>query len=189
MVKTIRRRSALVPLLLVLNACGGSAEAPRSPSSPPAERSRPAATDEADSTSVETTEPADAVTEPPQTASEAEPPSRLAEELEKRREAAKAQTGADEKNEAPIPKEEDTPPASAYTGPDPCRATSFTVDRVREACAGGGRAAAKRVMKDAITKAIAMSHSLKCADCHEDQKDYELKPNAVAELKRWLESS
>jgi hypothetical protein len=188
MLKTIRPRGAVALLLIVLSACGGSAEAPRAPSSPPVEGSEPVRAEAATPIPVETTEPSDESTDPPQTASEAAPPSRLAEELEKRREAAKAQTGAEE-TEAPIPKEEDAPAAPAYTGPDPCRATSFSVERVREACAAGGRASAKRVMKDAVTRAIAMSHSLGCDDCHLNQRDFTLKPNAVADLKRWLESS
>lgn len=120
-------------------------------------------------------------------ATETDAAAQLASELEKRRKAAKAQTpeADDEEESSAAPAE---PVASGYNGPDPCRATSFSLDRVKEACSSGGRAAAKRVMKDAITKAIATSQRFVCADCHSNQKDYTLKPNAVAELKRLLES-
>lgn len=203
----------------VLSACGGPSGEARSPSpsetaaseaastssgapatlepesvaasdsngSPPAgaEAARPGAEDGAAKAST----PAPAA-DPRETSpdSEAAAAAKLAAELEKRRKAAKAQTedeGETSEDEAAPPE----PPASGYTGPDPCRAHSFSVERVREACATGGRPAAKRVMKDAITKAIATSHSLGCSDCHANQRDYALKPKAVAELKRWLEVS
>lgn len=126
---------------------------------------------------------------------EPEPPSSdpLAVELRKRRAQAKARS--DEKKEKASPKKKAKPPADAevsaasYKGSDPCRASSFSVQRVREACASGGRAAAKRVMKDAIGKATATGQLLKCSNCHSNQRDYALKADAVKELKRWLESS
>lgn len=120
----------------------------------------------------------------------------LALELQKRRAAAKARAEARaeeegkardpdaRKNEAEAGEE---PAASAYKGNDPCRASSFSVERVRVACASGGRAAAKRVMKDAIGKATATGQSLRCTNCHANQQDYTLKADAVADLKRWLD--
>jgi len=78
------------------------------------------------------------------------------------------------------------PVASTYSGPNPCQATHFSVPRVRDACAKGGRAAAKAVMRDAIGKALASGASLKCANCHAEQQNYTLKPDAVAQLERWL---
>jgi hypothetical protein len=42
-------------------------------------------------------------------------------------------------------------------------------------------------MKDAIGKATATGQLLKCVDCHSSQRDYALKSNAVADLKRWLD--
>jgi hypothetical protein len=77
-------------------------------------------------------------------------------------------------------------PASAYTGPNPCKTTHFSVPRVKEACENGGRTAAKGVMKDAIGKALAAGASLKCGDCHAEQTNYTLKKDAVAQLKKWL---
>ena len=76
--------------------------------------------------------------------------------------------------------------APAYTGPNPCTTAHFNVPRVEEACANGGRSAAKSVMKDAIGKALASGASLKCATCHADQTNFTLKKDAVAELKKWL---
>jgi hypothetical protein len=78
------------------------------------------------------------------------------------------------------------PAVAAYTGPNPCRTTHFSVPRVEQACAANGRAGAKGVMKDAIGKALAAGASLKCGDCHAEQKDYTLKKDAVAQLKKWL---
>ena len=76
--------------------------------------------------------------------------------------------------------------APAYTGPNPCTTEHFKVPRVEEACANGGRSAAKSVMKDAIGKALASGASLKCATCHADLQNFTLKKDAVAELKKWL---
>jgi hypothetical protein len=44
-------------------------------------------------------------------------------------------------------------------------------------------------MKDAIGKATATGQSLKCSNCHVDQRDYGLKSNAAEDLKRWLDGS
>jgi hypothetical protein len=117
----------------------------------------------------------------------------LAVELRKRRAQADARSGV--KKEKPAKKKkakaaaDDETAVASYKGSDPCRATKFSVARVREACASGGRAAAKRVMKDAIGKATATGQTLKCSNCHSNQRDYALKADAVADLKRWLESS
>jgi hypothetical protein len=86
------------------------------------------------------------------------------------------------------PPAEPTPAAaSAYAGPNPCKAARFSVGRVGDACSKGGRTAAKGVMKDAIGKALAAGTTLKCSDCHAEQRDYTLKPDAVAQLKKWLD--
>ncbi len=117
----------------------------------------------------------------------------LAVELSKRRKAAKARTSAKEKKSKPKKSAStavaasEAPAASKYSGSDPCRATSFSVPRVRDACASGGRAGAKRVMKDAIGKATATGQVLKCSSCHANQNDYALKDDAAANLKRWLD--
>lgn len=127
---------------------------------------------------------------------EPEPPSSdpLAAELRKRRAQAKARAEAKKEKAPPKRKKKKAKPeadnaVASYKGSDPCRATKFSVARVREACASGGRAAAKRVMKDAIGKATATGQLLKCSNCHSNQNDYALKGDAVAELQRWLDTS
>lgn len=79
------------------------------------------------------------------------------------------------------------PAARTFSGPNPCKASSFSVTRVGNACATGGRSGAKGVMKDAISKALAAGTTLKCGDCHAEQRDYTLKANAVEQLEKWLD--
>ncbi|HEX2880256.1 MAG TPA: hypothetical protein VHO25_12060 [Polyangiaceae bacterium] len=80
-----------------------------------------------------------------------------------------------------------TPPAAAkYTGDSPCLATSFKFAAVRNACEHGGRPEAKALMKTMTKKAEAAGTELKCNSCHTSLKTYELKDNAVADLRKWL---
>jgi hypothetical protein len=101
---------------------------------------------------------------------------------------AKAKASPPEKRpedeEEPPPKEE--PVVTGYKGANACKAARFSIPRVKEACENGGRVAAKAVMKEAVNKALAAGSSLKCGDCHAEQKEYTLKKNAVAELEKWL---
>lgn len=110
----------------------------------------------------------------------------LAAELRRRRAEKAAREKKAARSEPPEKSAAAAPASPSYTGTNPCQAVSFSVERVRQACASGGRAAAKRVMKDAIGKATATGQSLRCSDCHANQRDYTLKSDAVAELKRWL---
>lgn len=103
---------------------------------------------------------------------------------EKERSEAKGKAASAKKKTTPEPAPE--PVASAYKGPEPCRAASFTIERVRTACENGGRPGAKRVMKEAINKATATGQLLKCGDCHSNTRDYSLKSDAVDKLQRWL---
>jgi hypothetical protein len=112
----------------------------------------------------------------------------VAAELQRRRNEKARKAGKGKKSKPPkSAAASGEPGARSYTGSDPCKAGSFSVPRVRDACAAGGRAAAKRVMKDAISKATATGQTLKCANCHSNQRDYSLKSNAVKDLKRWLD--
>jgi hypothetical protein len=150
------------------------APAPKAAAAPPAPAAEEADVDEGEAA--------------PEAPSAADNP--LAVELQKRRIAKERKANKGKKPPKSKKKAAAAAPeagAAAYTGSDPCRATSFSVPRVREACASGGRAAAKRVMKDAIGKATATGQSLKCSNCHTNQRDYALKSDAVAELKRWLD--
>jgi hypothetical protein len=133
--------------------------------------------------------PAPRAAKPAAPAAEPESPASdpLAAELRKRRAQAKARSEARSEEPAPDARTAPAPPTRPdYGGSDPCRATSFSVPRVREACASGGRTAAKRVMKEAIGKATATGQVLKCSNCHANQSDYTLKSNAAADLERWL---
>jgi hypothetical protein len=172
-----------------LDAPPAKAAAKPAPSAPPPPEPEAVAAAEEDEAEEEEEPAAKAEPEP-----EAPSNDPLAAELRKRRAQAKARSEA-KKGKAPAKKKKAKPAAdgetaaASYKGSDPCRASSFSVSRVREACASGGRAAAKRVMKDAIGKATATGQTLKCSNCHSNQRDYALKGDAVAELKRWLESS
>lgn len=102
----------------------------------------------------------------------------------KEKKSAKPKKAAAKKSPPAEPAASATP---AYAGPNPCKAASFSVARVEEACSKGGRTAAKGVMKDAVGKALAAGTTLRCSDCHSEQRDYTLKPDAVAQLKKWLD--
>lgn len=41
-------------------------------------------------------------------------------------------------------------------------------------------------MKTIVEKAKAAGEKIKCTSCHTDQKHYELKDNALADLKKWF---
>jgi hypothetical protein len=70
--------------------------------------------------------------------------------------------------------------------PKPCRATSFTVSAVEQACKTGGQPAAKALMKSAVDKAKATGASVNCKSCHSDLTTFATTPDATTELKRWL---
>lgn len=77
-------------------------------------------------------------------------------------------------------------PSVARAGDDACTTKKFHYKKVEEACKSGGRKAAKEVMKAAVKKAKAAGEKIKCKDCHESMKTYELKDNAVDDLKPWI---
>lgn len=86
-------------------------------------------------------------------------------------------------NPSPKPDREEPPP---YTGENPCRATSFKFSSVKAACRKGGVPQAKALMKSMVKKAKARGESVKCSSCHTNQKTYENKSNAVADLRAML---
>jgi hypothetical protein len=77
-------------------------------------------------------------------------------------------------------------PSTAYAGDEACTTKKFHYAAVEKACKEGGRKAAKDVMKAAVKKAKAAGKDIKCKDCHKDLKSYELKDNAVDDLKPWI---
>lgn len=90
--------------------------------------------------------------------------------------AAKAPPGDAPKTEKPAP--------PAYSGPNPCKATSFKFASVRSACNRGGVPEAKSMMKGIVKKAKDKGEDIKCSSCHDDTKTYTLKPNAVADMRK-----
>lgn len=70
--------------------------------------------------------------------------------------------------------------------PKPCRATSFAVSAVEQACKAGGQPAAKALMKKAVDKAKASGADVNCKSCHSDLTTFATTPDATTELKRWL---
>ena len=77
--------------------------------------------------------------------------------------------------------------AAQADGDGACTAGKFDFAQVEKACKDGGRAAAKKLMNDAMKKAKAAGEQINCKSCHTDVKDkFALTPNAVADLKKWL---
>lgn len=77
-------------------------------------------------------------------------------------------------------------PSVARAADEACTTTKFNYPAVKKACAEGGRAAAKKLMKAAVGKAKAAGNDVKCTSCHEDTKEFKLKDNAVKDLKPWI---
>jgi hypothetical protein len=53
-----------------------------------------------------------------------------------------------------------------------------------KACAKGGRAEAKKVMKEMVNKAKANKEKFTCEQCHKDLDNYELTKNAEDDFKK-----
>jgi hypothetical protein len=77
-------------------------------------------------------------------------------------------------------------PALAHAGDEACTTEKFHYKQVEDACKGGGRKAAKDLMKAAVKKAKAAGKDMKCTSCHESTKTFDLKDNAVEDLKPWI---
>ncbi len=80
------------------------------------------------------------------------------------------------------------PKAEKYDGPSPCRATSFKFSQVRASCEKGGVPKAKAVMKYWVKQGKSKGQSFKCSSCHDNQKTYTNKSNAVADLRKLLQA-
>ena len=79
-------------------------------------------------------------------------------------------------------------PTNAHAG-KPCNTTKFHYPEVEKACKDGGQDSAKKFMKDVQKAAKAKGTTKDCKDCHEDQKDFGLKDNAVGDFKELLAAS
>jgi hypothetical protein len=78
------------------------------------------------------------------------------------------------------------PPSVARADGEACTAKKFEFKKVEDACKKGGRDAVKELMKAAVKKAKDAGKDVKCKNCHEDLKAYDLKSNAVDDLKPWI---
>lgn len=70
--------------------------------------------------------------------------------------------------------------------PKPCINANSEFAPVKAACAKGGQDEVKKLMKRTFDKQKAEGNEIKCNACHENLKDYKLKPNGKADLKKYL---
>lgn len=70
--------------------------------------------------------------------------------------------------------------------PKPCINPNSEFAQVKAACAKGGQDEAKKMMKALVDKQKAAGNEIKCNGCHENLKDYKLKSNGKADLKKYL---
>ena len=73
---------------------------------------------------------------------------------------------------------------SAVAGDDKCTIAVKGDSPTAKACAKGGRAEAKKVMKDMVAKAKAKGGKFSCEGCHQDLDTYKLTSNATEEYKK-----
>jgi hypothetical protein len=76
--------------------------------------------------------------------------------------------------------------SASADGPKPCINANSEFAAVKAACAKGGQDEAKKMMKALVDKQKAAGNDIKCAGCHENLKDYKLKSNGKADLKKYL---
>jgi hypothetical protein len=174
--------------LVLMSGCEKTAAPPPEAATAPTETSAPAAA----ATPVATSEPSasEADKEPPPVAAPPEPTtSAVASATLPPSAAPPKETSPKAAAATPKAAAASTEKAPASAGPTPedaCQTKNFHYSQVASACKSGGRKAAKNVMKGAVAKAKAAGTDLKCTSCHQDMKDFHLKPNAVGDLKNWL---
>jgi hypothetical protein len=81
-------------------------------------------------------------------------------------------------------------PVDAIAGVDKsCHKKEFVFAEVRQLCSDEtkGRPAVMSMMAKVTGKANARGTKVTCASCHTDQREYDLRPNAVADLRALLE--
>jgi hypothetical protein len=76
--------------------------------------------------------------------------------------------------------------AGDASGDPKCTVATKGDSPVAQACARGGRAEAKKVMKGAVKAAKAKGGNFACDDCHKDTEDYQLKDNAREDFKKLM---
>jgi len=76
--------------------------------------------------------------------------------------------------------------SASADGPKPCINANSEFAKVKAACAKGGQDEVKKMMKAVFDKEKAAGNDVKCNSCHENLKDYKLKPNGKADLKKYM---
>ena len=76
--------------------------------------------------------------------------------------------------------------SASADGPKPCINANSEFAAVKAACAKGGQDEAKKMMKSIVDKQKAAGNEIKCNGCHENLKDYKIKANGKADLKKYL---
>ena len=69
-------------------------------------------------------------------------------------------------------------------GGDKCTIATSGDSLTAQACAKGGRAEAKKVMKKMVADAKAKGQKFTCEGCHKDLDNYELTKNATEDFKK-----
>ena len=74
----------------------------------------------------------------------------------------------------------------ATAGDDKCTVATSGDSPVAKACAKGGRAEAKKLMKEAVKTAKANGKTFTCEGCHKDLESFTLTPNAKADFPKLM---
>jgi hypothetical protein len=179
-------------LSVAITACGHGAGEPAEPTAPSAATAAPAP-EATPAPSAAEAPSAAAPVEPPPTASAAPAASAAPEPAASAAPAKPGKGKAEPPAHSAKAAAEPAPVASAAVAPageapaaDACTTTKFHYSQLGAACHSGGRKAAKEVMKGVVKKAKAAGTDLKCTSCHVDMNSFQLKGNAVADLKQWL---
>ena len=75
---------------------------------------------------------------------------------------------------------------AASAGDDKCTVATSGDSPVAKACAQGGRAEAKKLMKGAVKTAAANGQKFTCEGCHKDLESFALTPNAKADFQKLM---
>ncbi len=75
---------------------------------------------------------------------------------------------------------------AASAGDDKCTVATSGDSPVAQACAKGGRAEAKKLMKGAVKTAAANGQKFTCEGCHKDLESFALTPNAKADFPKLM---
>jgi hypothetical protein len=77
----------------------------------------------------------------------------------------------------------------AFAKEEPCQVATEGDSPVAQACAAGGRDAAKKKMKEFVKAAHKNGADFKCGNCHVDTKTFKLKDNAHDDFDKLVEAA